>query len=142
MTTIAPNRLQRSEHYYANYAVVLPHGHSFDDALSPDYWSHVGSRLRQHDVIRVIPEDGSYFAELLVLSAGSGFAKVKALRQIPLEEDGEPIAETEPVYVKWQGPHVKHAVIRRSDGERLKEGFSEKKEAEQWARDYLSAQNR
>lgn len=123
-TPLNPTRLQRAEHYFSIYAVVLPEGTSLDDAMKPEYWVHVANRLRQHDTIRIIPEDGGYFAEALVTAAGHGFAKVKLLRYESLEEDGAEPAETDPSYVKWGGPHSKWRVIRRSDGQVLKEGLT------------------
>lgn len=140
---LSPTRLQPAEHYCAAYAVVLPHDQSLDDALNPEFWAHVASKLRQHDTIRVIPEDGSYFAELLVVNADRTFAKVKLLRHIPLDQ---PAADAEAPLVafevKWNGPHDKHTVIRKSDGEKLKTGFVEKPAAQRWLDDHLASMSR
>ena len=100
-------------------------------------------KLRQHDTIRIIPEDSSYFAELLVLKVARGFAQVKLLRHVALEDGaGEALSDDEGIYVKWFGPHLKFCVVRKSDGEKLKEGLTEKTAAEQWARDYLGSLSR
>lgn len=136
--SLPPNRLQRAEHYCVNYAVVLPGGVTVDEALKPEYWAHVGKQLRQHDTVRIIPEDGGMFVEALVLSSGSGFAKLKVLRQISLEEDGEPVAETIDLFVKFNGPHDKWTVIRRSDGTKLKTGCETKVIAEGWMSNHLA----
>jgi hypothetical protein len=140
--TLPPTRLQRAEHYCVQYAVVLPGGVTLDQAMEPDYWAHVGKNLRQHDTIRLIPEDGSFFAEALVLTSGPGFAKLKMLRQLSLEEDGEPVAATLDFFTKYNGPHDKHVVIRRSDGEKLKTGFATKPEAQRWLDEHAAAVNR
>jgi hypothetical protein len=139
---LTPSRLQTAAHYFTNYAVVLPDGVSFDDALDPGFWAHLGDKLRQHDTIRVIPEDGTYFAELLVIAAGRGFAKVKTLRHVGLTDDE--ISETEVpegIVVKWRGPHAKWCIERVIGGSesRLKEGIAEKADAYREAAGYKLA---
>ena len=137
--TLPQSRLQRAEHYCIAYAVVLPGDVSLEDALKPEYWAHVGHMLRQHDTVRFIPEDGSYFAEALVLQAGKGFAKLKLLRHEGLEVEPAPAADIATLEVKWNGPHDKHVVIRKSDDEKLKTGFATKAEAERWMVDHARA---
>lgn len=127
---LTPGRLQNAAHYYASYAVVLPAGLSFEEALKPEFWAHLAGRLRQHDTIRIIPEEATYFAELLVLSAGRGFVNVKTLRHVPLGEDEIDSSNVNDlVEVKWRGPHSKWSIVRRSDGAVLKEGVVEKPDA-------------
>lgn len=128
MSALAADRLQMAEHYFTPYAVVLPTGATLEEALKADYWAHVAEKLRQHDTIRLIPEDGSYFAEALVLAAGRGFAKLKLLRHVALEEEpGETVPEG--LEVKWRGPHLRWSVIRRSDSTILKDRLAEKIDA-------------
>lgn len=136
-------RLKQAEQYCTAYAAVLPHDQSLDDALNPEYWANVAATLRQHDTIRIIPEDGSYFAELLVLDAARGYAKVKILRHVLLDEPvGDAEAPLIDLFVKWDGPHNKFTVIRKSDGEKLKTGFVEKTSAQRWLDDHLASMAR
>lgn len=146
MTTLSQNRLQLAEHYSVTYAASLPADHTLEDAQKPDYWAHSAARLRQGDLIRLIPEDGSYFAELIVTATGKGYARVKLLRSIDLHEAVAEAAGTAlldaPMFVKWFGPQVKFGVVRKSDNERIKEGFSEKAQAERWMAEHLAALDR
>jgi hypothetical protein len=134
-----PTLLQRRDHYCFEYAVVLPGDISLEDTLEPSFWSHINAhtppKLRQHDTIRVIPEDGSYFAELIVLQAGKGFAQVKLLRHLELDVSPE-VSELRLVDVVWRGPAVKFAIERKKDGVRLKQGFTSRADAEMEARGY------
>lgn len=139
---LPPNRLQRAEHYCVSYAVVLPGAVALDEAMKPEYWAHVGKQLKQHDMIRIIPEDGSYFAEALVLASGPGFAKLHLLRHESLEGNAEPAADASGLFVKYNGPHDKYVVIRRSDGEKLKTGLASKVEAQRWLDDHLATISR
>jgi hypothetical protein len=137
---ISPGRLQNAAHYYASYAVVLPFGLSFEDALKPEFWAHCAPKLRQHDLIRLIPEEGTYFAELLVLSSGRGFVNVKTLRHVSLgAEDLDASNVSDLVEVKWRGPHSKWSIVRNSDSTVLKEGIVEKADALREAAGYAKA---
>ena len=128
--TLSPGRLQSAAHYYASYAVVLPGGTAYEDVLKPEFWAHCAAKLRQHDTIRLIPEEGTYFAELLVLASGRGFVNMKELRLIQLGDDElEASSVNDQVEVKWRGPHSKWSIIRNSDGAVLKEGIVEKPDA-------------
>ena len=140
MATKALNgtRLQRVEHYCSSYAVVVEEGTTIDMVQEPGFWVHVWSKLRRMDTIRVLPEDESYFAELLVLSAGQGWAKVHVLRHVELDDAP---AETgdESLAVEWKGPHRRYAVIRKTDGQILRDGFVKKTDAANWRRDHSAA---
>lgn len=135
---LTPGRLKEAAHYYTSYAVVLPAGIPLDEALKPAFWSHVASKLRQHDTIRIIPEEGGYFAEALVLSSGRGFTKVKLLHNIPLDDEAE-LESDGPIEVKWRGPHSKWSLIRKSDGAVIKENIVEKADALREAASSLAA---
>ncbi len=143
MTALTTNRLQLAEHYCTAYAATLLANQTLDDALQPGFWAHVATKLRQHDTIRIIPEEGDFYALLIVMSAGRTFAKVKLLQHIPLDDDGAEDADLpSELSVKWKGPHLKYAVIRNADHSILKDSFVVKTEAEQWARDHIAAMSR
>jgi hypothetical protein len=50
------------------------------DLTKPDVFALLGKDLKTRDVIRVFPLDNSYFAELVVLGAGPGWAEVALMR--------------------------------------------------------------
>lgn len=142
-TTLPPNRLQPTGHYRAFYDVILPGEVAMEDALKPEYWAHIGAKLKQHDVITIFPEDGSGFVEVIVLNAGRGFAKLRPIREVQFAEPGEdPVDEDANLQVKWNGPHEKYVVIRRTDGEKLKTGLASKVDAQRWTLEYAAAQAR
>ena len=133
--SLSPNRLQRQEQYFGQYAVVLSDGVDLDAAMKPEYLSHVGARLKPFDTIRFMAEDGSFYADTVVAAAGQGFAKLVLVNLVPMVVEAS--AVDEPIaFVKWGGPHAKFTVIRTSDKEKLKDGFAEKADAEKYAADY------
>jgi len=139
MSKLPVNRLQPAAHYRTHYAAVVDENTTIEDLTREDYWSHVAMRLRQMDVIDVLAEDNSFYAELLVLQAGTGFAKVMLLREVKLDESLTDEGADERFSLVWKGPHRKWAVMRNSDKEILRDTFVSKEQAHIWRRDHVKA---
>ncbi len=138
-STLSPSKLQAAGHYRQTWEVVADAGTTLEDLLRPSFWLHVAAKLRRMSVINVLSEDETWFAELIVLASGIGFAKVKMLRFVEFYEAEEAATEETAAFtteVKWSGPHAKHRVIRKEDGTVLKEGFANKVDAESWQRQH------
>ena len=122
--------LKEASGTYNRWAAVAEDGTTIEDLQRPEFWSHHAHKLRQMDIIDILAEDGSYYAEFMVLQSGVGFAKVLLLREVKLEvvsHDDDDL----PVVVQWKGPQRKHSVIRKADGMVLRDGFTSKGDA--WA---------
>jgi hypothetical protein len=132
---LPPTQLQNSAHYRTHYAAVVGADDSLAIVTTPEYWIHVARQLRRMDVIDILPEDESYYAELLVLSTGTGYAKVMVLRHVELAEVEEENAEAQTI-VKWNGPHSRWVVIRKSDNFLLQEKLADKPAALAFAAQY------
>lgn len=128
---IHPSRCKLAEGARNIWQIVPEEGVSFDDLLDPAYWTHIADRLRPTDRIEVVPEDGSYFAELLVRSQGRMTAKVVVLRKVDLGAP-EASAPTLGFDVLWKGAHHKHAVVRLRDKSVMQAGFEAKEAALAW----------
>ena len=50
--------------------------------LDETYWAHVARMLRAGDRIEIMPEDNTYFAELMVLATGRLYAQVELMRYV------------------------------------------------------------
>lgn len=132
---LPPTQLQNSAHYRTHYAAVVAATDTLEEVCKPEYWIHVARQLRRMDVIDVLPEDESYYAELLVLSTGTGYAKVMVLREVKLAEAEEENADAQTI-VKWNGPHARWAVIRKSDKAVLQDRIQDKVQAQTFAAQY------
>lgn len=132
-----PSRMQLAEHRRQIWHIVPEHGTAFADLLSPAFWSHVSRQMKPADRIEVSAEDGSYFAELIVIDAGMQFAKVAVLREVKLEtvEPAAP-AVLDGHKVEWAGPHSKFRVLRTVDRKVLKDGFATRADAHAWLAGY------
>lgn len=115
-------------------------GTGVEDLLRPDFWANIAEQLKPGARIEVMPIDGAYFAELLVLSSNRNAAVVVPLRVVDLvatvaiTESGE-----DPEYsVKFRGPR-KFCVIRNSDGQPVIEDIDTKDLAYRELAEYVKA---
>ncbi len=114
-------------------------GTTLEQMLDPSYWAHVAAKLAPMDRIEVNAEDGSFYAELLVMSASKIGANVKPLHFINL---GAPVDMETPdigMMVKYAGIHAKWRVLRTSDGAKVRDGFATREEAVLWMNDQAKA---
>jgi len=112
------------------FRAIAARGVTRERLLDSDYWATVAEMLVPYDKLYVVAEDRSYFAELLVLEAGRGYASVVELAYHPLPAllvtgDGLPPNHR----IEHQGPDSLYAVIRTSDGVVLGKGFPSKQDA-------------
>lgn len=111
-----------------------------EQLTDPAYWSHVSQKLRPYDRIEVRVDDGTWFAELVVLEAARNWATVRMLNVYRL--DTQDISQTRVAQIKdqyrveWKGPQNKFCVIRVKDAQYLHKGAETRKVAEQWLENY------
>lgn len=142
---VMPGRVKTAEAARNTWVVTVEQGVTREDIKRPEFWSLVSKTFRAYDRIEVRSDDGSFFAEYLVLTADRAWAKVHELRYETLGTQdvsltAAHLADLRQRYaVKWNGPHLKHCVERTVDGkvERLKEGCQDKAEAQTWLDDHL-----
>lgn len=138
-----PTRAKLAEHvrnvwqFKEEFAVDTP----IEDLLDPETWAHCATSFAQGDEIVVVPQGMPYRAHLIVVDAGKTHAKVRLIGAVPLNalpEAGEPSGEC-PMVVRWNPGAKKYSVYRRSDNEKVHDGFAIKVEAEEWARNHALA---
>ena len=144
MGALKASRFKSAELMRMIYTAVPEHGTEFEEILKPEYWAHVGHTMQPGSRIEVMPEDGSYFAELLVRDCRRLWASVALLRKVDFH-DNEQIASQSAGGVsysfQWRGPHAKHAVIRTAPAgnkDVMKEGFATRDQASVWLATHLS----
>lgn len=124
------NSLKLRESTNNTWRAIAPRGTPRERLLDSDFWSVVSESFLAYDVIAVIAEDRSYYAELLVLECGRGYASLVELNFHPLPallvaNDGLP-PNHEIVHL---GPDDLYGVRRCSDGVMLGKGFASRDEA-------------
>lgn len=107
-----------------------------EDLLRPDFWTNVAAQLKPGDRIEVYPEDGAFFAELLVRSCNRTSAVVLPLRFNDLVGAVEESTDDASFYVKFRGPR-KHCIMRASDDMPIIEDIETKEQAYRELEEYL-----
>jgi hypothetical protein len=112
-----PKMLPEARFSLASYAtnrwsVTFDPSTPYERMFEPDFWSHVGRKLRIGDIIEVHAEDTTWYVELYVVAAHRLSAKVVFLRRVDLAPAAEVAAPASPLSVKYRGPHARYCVMR------------------------------
>lgn len=141
----APLPRVRLEGYLHNkFDYSVPRGTNHAELLRPDYWQHVANQFKQGDTITARAEDGSWRADLEVVSADRLWAKVYMLGFWDLTKSHENMPKTqEEEYDVLYSPMDKFFIIKKGQENlpALKTGFQTKLEAYQWLDGHLKAIN-
>lgn len=142
------------------YRINIGNGVTLDDVLKHDYWANVARFFSADggDLIEVLSDDKSFYAELIVLSASKVDAKVAVLRVVQLGALNREVIADDTVFaageqaviakrgkisadefeVYWAGAG-KWCVKRLSDKVKINDnGFASKEEAENFLSLYIS----
>lgn len=133
---LMPKRIGLAEHIREYWVVTVEENVTRKDLMNPAFWAHASQVLKPYNRIEVRHDAGQFFAELLVLSVGRGYAKVFELSFHELDKSLTPEMQSPDYEIAWKGPALKYCVVRKSDSERIKDGMG-KEEAHIWLRDYL-----
>lgn len=133
---ITQNNVRQAE-FQRNIFVATPEpGTKVCELLKSEYWVHVAKTLHISDRIEVMPEDGEYFAELIVTDVTQHRVTLVLLRLVPLEVDAPAAPVVREYEVTYRGPIAQHSVRKISDKSILKEGLGSKAEAVKWLQEY------
>ena len=138
MAQSASKKVEQAEYMRSIWHEVPAAGTPLESVLDPKYWVHVSSMFKPRDRIEVDAEDGSYFAELMVIDAGRLFAKVELMRKHEFSAPEVAGSAESPYEVKWAG-RAKWRVVRKIDRAPLRDGFDDRQSAELWAASHARA---
>lgn len=130
-------RMRLAEYERQDWVANIEFGLTVEDIMVPGFWAHMASQLKPYDHIEARSDDGLWIAYLIVTGCDRTWARVVVDRVVKLTS--KDVSETQAVTqhkVEWKGPQNKFTVIRLSDAEALKTGFSTKDEATQWMREH------
>jgi hypothetical protein len=132
-----PTKLQIAEHEVVCYYHCPEIDTGLSDVLKSDYWTHVTKSLRVGHRIEVLAADGSWWAMLIVRAVGSHDAVVQELQHVELGSQVEAKVTDSPYEVKWRGPARKFGVLRKEDGEIIRDEFQVKEHAVKWLKNHM-----
>lgn len=133
------SRFAQADQKFNRWTIVQPVGETVDNCLDPGYWAHVASKLRVGDEIRVLNDEMTHYALLLVVASERLWAKVVVLSQMPLAAAGAKPDDGYVLETEFAGPHHMHRVYRVRDGQKdiLSHGHATKDAAMKWAAEHL-----
>ena len=135
------NRMQECE-FKRTIWVVTAHEHTIpEDLLVPEYWAHVAEKLRPFSRIEARADDGSWYAEYIVLEASRRWARLHMLSSHNLTTSDVSLSQAKfaEYLVQHRGPERQWSVIRRSDSEMLHEGEQTESGAYRWLSERIRA---
>lgn len=144
-SAVMPGRCKPAEVARNWWVVTVEQGVTREDLRRPEFWALVAAKFKPYDRVEARCDDGTYFAEYIVLSADRAWAKMHELRFEALGTQDVSLTEANAAdirkryEIKWRGPHLKHCVERKDGSavERLKEGCQDQAEASQWLEEHL-----
>lgn len=121
------------------WRAVIPRGTPQERLLDSDFWVVVAGDFMPWDRIHCVAEDRTFYAELLVVDAGRGYARLEplgihTLPPIVTSQEGLPPGHE----IVHAGPDKMYCVRRVADGVLLGEGFSSKDDALRYLLDHAS----
>lgn len=142
-------RFQQADVVRETWAVTVEQGVTRADILNPAFWSHIAYKLRPYARIEVRCDDGSMFADLVVLNSERTWARVYVLswadlttKDVSQSQSAQAVqaassAEPEKAFrVEYKGPHKRFCVIRNADNSYVRENEATKLDAQAWLIDY------
>jgi hypothetical protein len=143
--SVMPGRVKLAESARNHWVVTVEQGTTREDLKRPEFWALVSKNMRPYDRLEVRSDDGTFWAEYLVLSSDRAWARVHELRFEALGTQDVSLTQAQADDVRsryeiaWRGPHLKHCVERKdgSKVERLREGFGDKLAAQTWLEQHL-----
>lgn len=130
---VAASRMRGAEYERAVHVVTVEQGVSRETLKEPTFWAQVASKLRPWGRLEVRSDDGTFYAEYLVLACDRTWARVHELSYVSLTDADISLTQAGDNYeLKWRGPHLKWSAIRKTDSVALQEGFQTKDEAKLW----------
>ena len=142
---VMPGRVKGAEFARNLWVVTVEQGTTRDDVRRPEFWSLVSKNFKPYDRIELRADDGTFFAEYLVLSADRAWARLHELSFHNLGTQDVALtaaqsAEQRRRYtIEFRGPHLLHCVeFKNGDKvDRLKEKIQTKAEAQTWLDEHL-----
>jgi hypothetical protein len=127
-----------ASHVYQTFSATVEQGITKKDILTGEYWKLISGKLRHHDEIRLVAEDGSFYMRVLVTFIMGTDVRVKEIEYVKLEKVDEQDYNVESKYdVYHRGGNRGFAVRKKDTGENIIENCESKSAAHKQLEDYL-----
>lgn len=137
-------RLREAEHERLIWCCYPPASHTIEDLKRPEYWASVAPKLRPWNHIEAYAEDGTWYAELLVLAVERSHAIVHVLNEYQLSSSDVALTQLANAgalskYEIKHTPNLEWHVVRRADGHIVKDHLHSRDQAYFTLQEHLKA---
>ena len=112
---LKPGVVAEQKFNFTAWDAAPPEGTRLEDLTNPVFWEHVARRLRIGDEVRVVPDDCSFYARLLVTNAVGARVQMKLIEGVQLESVDGVGPQEGPYRIELKG-RLKWCVINTSTG--------------------------
>lgn len=137
ITPLKTSQLQLAQFGYQQFNVELTQQVSKEGLLDPALWTHCGIKLRLNDEVRVVVNDGTMLARLMVVFANGHDVRLQLLDYRVFEEEDVPEVQ-EDYFIKLRGQQ-KWCLMKRGNPDPIIQGITDKASAEREKQEYLRA---
>jgi len=136
--SLTGNRLKQAEYTRTIFTATVERGHTRSDLVDPKYWAHIALKLKRGDRIEVTAEDGSFYAELMVIACDRTWAQVHVLTWHDLSASTVKLTPEvlQEYMIDFKGPEY-WCVIRRSDNMVIQNKMNTEGEAKIWLEGFI-----
>ncbi len=129
--------MQSAEFVRRDWHCVVPADVTVEDLLRHDYWQHVATQFREHDMVTVVSEDKAWLAQLYVRWSRRLEASLSLISHTRLERAVLDEKAVEEYQVVFRGNRSKWTILRGKNV--VKDGFESEGQAKAYLADYLKA---
>jgi len=130
------NKPVRANVTRVEHDVTVPSDTTIENIQDPQFWTAVSGDCfsrNPHNKLDIYWEDGTQYAEAVVLQAGHNYAIVRVTGHWKFE--GGPVVNQPDLYdITHTGPVTGYRIIRKSDNQPIRDGFRTREEAERYIR--------
>lgn len=133
------------------YQIIVEPDVTRAQMLRPEFLAHVAAKVRPYDKLEIIKDDGTLYAEAVVLQCDRTWARIHitawtdlgvkdvALTQADQQAIEAAVAKSSETYrVEFKGPKKLWCVIRTADSAYVREGEANKSDAHAWLAQYVA----
>ncbi len=145
MAPLSGARLRLAESMRVVYTATAPVGTLLEDILNPAWWATYSARLKPWDKVEVRVEDGSWYAEVMVLDSSRAWTKVHLMGHVNLTTGDISMVQQERMAamasviaaheITYRGS-AGWSVIRKSDRAVVHENAASREDAQGWLRKF------
>jgi hypothetical protein len=116
------NSMRLASQLFNRWAINVPHGVDPEAVLRPSFYKHQFMKLKPNDEVLVLADDGSWERLLRVQFVSKAGAQVSPIGPV-VRHTNEEVLMGDDYFVKYVSPTLRHCIVRKSDGQRVKEKF-------------------